>query len=240
MDINNIISGIPSIVGSLYENIFLVSKELGVCYSVQYTGEQLKVSAKQEYNQFVTYLGKYKENIISHIENRNAVKEVITTKDNKEKLLSVVTKDNYKFIFIMDISNIHEGDSEKKILLIADDSPVITKFFKKTFIDEYEVLVANNGKEAIELVNANLDNNLVGFFCDLQMPEMNGYEVLEYFEKNNLFDKVPVSIISGEDTADGIEKATAYRIVDMLQKPFNAEAAKAIVNKTIQFSPKNK
>lgn len=240
MDINNIISSIPSIVGSLYENIFLISKELGVCYSVQYTGEQLKVSAKQEYSQFVSYLGKYKESIISHIENKQTVKELITTKDNKEKLLSVVTKDNYKFVFIMDISNIHEGDNDKKILLIADDSPVITKFFKKTFNDEYQVLIANNGNEAIELVNANLDNNLVGFFCDLQMPEMNGYEVLDYFDKNGLFDKIPVSIISGEDTADGIEKATAYRVVDMLQKPFNADAARAIVNKTIQFSPKNK
>lgn len=240
MDINNIISSIPSIVGSLYENIFLVSKDLGVCYSVQFTGEQLKVSAKQEYSQFVAYTAKYKENIVPHIETKSTVKEVITTKDNKEKLLSVVTKDDYKFVFIMDISNIHEGDTDKKILLIADDSPVITKFFKKTFNDEYQVLIANNGKEAIELINANLDNNLVGFFCDLQMPEMNGYEVLDYFEKNGLFDKLPVSIISGEDSADGIEKATAYRVVDMLQKPFNADAARAIVNKTIQFSPKNK
>ena len=81
----------------------------------------------------------------------------------------------------------------------------------------------------------------MGAFLDLQMPKKNGYEVLDYFSENDLFKQIPVSIISGEDTKDGIAKATSIPgVVDMLQKPFNAESARAIVNKTISFSSKYK
>ena len=47
------------------------------------------------------------------------------------------------------------------MLFIADDSPVITKFFKKLFQDEYEVLVASNGIEAIDIVEQYKDKNSI-------------------------------------------------------------------------------
>ena len=239
MDINNVFSSIPSVIGSLYEVIYLVSKDLGLSYSVHYTGDKLRVSSPGKYSDFVDYLKNFKEDSLNEVENNEIYKKVLINKNNEEKLISVVTKENYKLVFVMDISMVYDFESEKKILLIADDSPVITKFFKKTFKDEYEVLIAHDGNEAIQLVNQYLDKNFVGFFCDLQMPEKSGYDVLEYFKENNLFEKLPVSVISGEESKEGIEKATSYNIVDMLQKPFNAEAARDIVNKTVAFSPKN-
>lgn len=238
MDINNILASIPSIIGSLYDSIYCVSKELDKCYRVQYTGSELKITSPTPYEEFTNKLSVFKDNIIKEIEEKDLIKKVSLTKDNKEKIINSITKDKYKLVFISDITNYKEKDENKKILLIADDSPVITKFFTKTFEDEYEILVAHNGEEAINLVNEYLDKPLLGAFIDLQMPVKTGYDVLEYFKQNNLFSQVPVSVISGEDTADGIERATAYGIVDMLQKPFNADAAKSIVNKTISFSPK--
>lgn len=237
MDLNNVISSIPSVLGALYESIYVVNKELGISYKVQYTGEQLKISAPKTYEDFINDMKDYKEDVVNRIEIKDNLKEVFATKSSKEKLVSVVTKDNYKLIFIMDIAIELQNDENKKVLLIADDSPVITKFFKKLFQDEYEILVANNGKEAIELVEEYKDKNLVGFFCDLMMPEMDGYEVLEYFQEHNLFESVPVSIISGEDSQDGVIRATSYGVVDMLQKPFNEANARAIVERTISFSP---
>jgi CheY-like chemotaxis protein len=237
MDLNNVISSIPNVVGSLYENIFVVSRNLGIYYEVQYNGEQLKISAPKTYDELIEYSDTYKDDLVSVIENNDSLKEVFVNKDNQEKLISVVTKDQYKLVFVMDISKIRVDSGERKLLIIADDSPVITKFFKKTLEADYDVMVASNGKEAIELVEQYKDKNLVGLFCDLMMPEMDGYQVLEYFKEHELFDKVPVSIISGEDTQDGIEKATSYGVVDMLQKPFNADNAKAIVERTVSFSP---
>ena len=240
MDLNNIISSIPSLLGGLCESIYLINKDKEVCYWVQYTGEQLKISAPKSYDEFKTYCEGFKDNLLERIESNNNFKGLVRKLDGKEKLINVINYENHILLLVIDVTNSSEVNSDKKVLLIADDSPVITKFFKKLFQDEYEVLVASNGIEAIDIVEQYKDKNLIGFFCDLMMPEMDGYEVLEYFKNNNLFEKVPVSVISGEDSQDGVMKATSYGIVDMLQKPFNEASARSIVDKTISFSPNNK
>ena len=240
MDLNNIISSIPSLLGGLCESIYLINKDKEVCYWVQYTGEQLKISAPKSYDEFKTYCEGFKDNLLERIESNNNFKGLVRKLDGKEKLINVINYENHILLLVIDVTNSSEVNSDKKVLLIADDSPVITKFFKKLFQDEYEVLVASNGIEAIDIVEQYKDKNLIGFFCDLMMPEMDGYEVLEYFKNNNLFEKVPVSVISGEDSQDGVMKATSYGIVDMLQKPFNEASARSIVGKTISFSPNNK
>ena len=86
-----------------------------------------------------------------------------------------------------------------------------------------------------------MNDSLVGLFLDLQMPVMNGFEVLDYFKEHDLFKIVPVSIISGEDTEEGIKRAMSYQgVIDMIQKPFDATSIRAIVDKTVTFSPKYK
>ena len=218
----------------------MINKDKEVCYWVQYTGEQLKISAPKSYDEFKTYCEGFKDNLLERVECKNNFKGLVRKLDGKEKLINVINYENHILLLVIDVTNSSEVNSDKKVLLIADDSPVITKFFKKLFQDEYEVLVASNGIEAIDIVEQYKDKNLIGFFCDLMMPEMDGYEVLEYFKNNNLFEKVPVSVISGEDSQDGVMRATSYGIVDMLQKPFNEASARSIVDKTISFSPNNK
>ena len=51
----------------------------------------------------------------------------------------------------------------------------------------------------------------------------------------NLFEKIPVSIISGDSSKETIERAFTYPIVDMLEKPFSDKSVKVIVDKTIWF-----
>ena len=67
------------------------------------------------------------------------------------------------------------------------------------------------------------------------MPNVNGFEVLDYLKLNDLFAKYPVSIITGADDRDTITKAFNYQIVDMLQKPFNERDVKRIVERTITY-----
>ena len=239
MIIDDIVKQIPNSIASYYEFIYVVNKENNIFYNVQYNGFELMISKEYEYKEFLDRINIFTDLEIKELESDKEFKKVFKTKDNLEKLVMVDEIESYKIIYIIDITK--KIAEDKKILLIADDSPIITKFFTKVFNDEYEILVAKDGNEAIDLINQYQDKPLIGAFLDLQMPNKNGYEVLEYFKENNLFSKIPVSIISGEDSADGIEKATTYEgVVDMLQKPFSAEAAKAIVNKTISFSPKNK
>ncbi len=65
------------------------------------------------------------------------------------------------------------------------------------------------------------------------MPKVDGFKVLEYFKFNNLFDKIPVSIITGIDNKETLEKVFEYPIIDVLSKPFNEANVKRLVEKTI-------
>ena len=120
-----------------------------------------------------------------------------------------------------------------KILLIVDDSSLITMFASKMFKDEYNVITAKDGKEAIEAIRNNFDSEFVGMFLDLNMPNFNGFEVLEVFKNHNLFNKIPVCILTGDDTKDSIDKVFNYPIVDVLNKPFNEKEIRASLEKMI-------
>lgn len=125
--------------------------------------------------------------------------------------------------------------NKKRYLLVVDDSIIITNFVKKIFGDTFEVLVAKDGNEAIQIVKTKRDN-IVGMLLDLNMPNCNGFEVLDYFKQKDLFRKISVSLLTGEDSKESISKAFEYPIVDMLSKPFNVEQVRNIVGKMISVS----
>ena len=109
-------------------------------------------------------------------------------------------------------------------------------FAKKIFEGQYDVGTAKNGQEAIDIIEANKDNeNIVAILLDLNMPKVDGFEVLKYMEDNDLFEKTPVSIITGDSSKETIDKAYKYPIIDMLGKPFTENDVKRIVEKTLSY-----
>ena len=118
----------------------------------------------------------------------------------------------------------------EKAIIIADDSMIVRNIIEKAVSDEYVVLKATNGREAIKHIT-DKKYDIQGVLLDLNMPDSDGFVVLNYFKNNNLFKKYPVSIISGDDSKETIEKAFTYDIVDMLNKPFDGENIKSIVRK---------
>lgn len=127
-----------------------------------------------------------------------------------------------------------EVNMATKAILVADDSSIIRDFVKEIFSDSYDVLMASNGQEVINIVSSNQDK-IAAVLLDLNMPVIIGFEVLEYFKENNLFNKIPVSIISGASDKESIDKAFTYPVVDMLNKPFSKENVKLVVEKTIDY-----
>ena len=119
-----------------------------------------------------------------------------------------------------------------KAIIVADDSMIIRNIIEKALNDEYVILKATNGKEAIKHIT-DKKYDIVGMLLDLNMPESDGFIVLNYFKNNNLFKKYPIVIISGDDTKETIEKAFTYDIVDMLNKPFSSDNIKNMINKMI-------
>jgi len=131
-----------------------------------------------------------------------------------------------------------EVELSTKAILVADDSSIIRNFVNDIFSDKYEVLMASNGQEVVNIVASN-PNRIAALLLDLNMPGVDGFQVLEYFNQNNLFTKIPVSIISGANDKESIDRAFKYPIVDMLNKPFNMENVKLVVEKTISLSGNN-
>ena len=125
-----------------------------------------------------------------------------------------------------------EVELSTKAIVIADDSSIIRDFIKEIFSNQYEVLMAKDGREVINIISAN-PKKIAALLLDLNMPNIDGFGVLEYLKENNLFTDVPTSIISGASDKESIEKAFKYPIIDMLNKPFSRENVKLVVEKTV-------
>lgn len=123
----------------------------------------------------------------------------------------------------------------RNAIIVADDSSIVQKIIGESLKDEFTVLKAEKGTDVISLLMNNYNMNIVGVLLDLNMPESDGFMVLNYFKDNNLFKRYPVVIISGDDTKETIEKAFTYHIVDMLNKPFSIERVKDMVKKMMEF-----
>ena len=117
-----------------------------------------------------------------------------------------------------------------KTILVVDDSEVISSFIKKIFNNEFNVVVAKDGIEAIKQLN---NDKLVGMLLDLNMPNVNGFVVLEYMKRNNLLEKIPVAIITGVGNDDIVKKTFEYKIIDVLRKPFNERDIRKVVEKIV-------
>ena len=79
-------------------------------------------------------------------------------------------------------------------------------------------------------------NNLKGVLLDLNMPKIDGFQVLEFFKSNGIFGTIPVTIITGDDSKDTVLKAFDYPIVDVLNKPFTENDVRNVVSKMVNFS----
>lgn len=114
-------------------------------------------------------------------------------------------------------------------LIVADDSDIIRNIISKMLSSKLRIIEAVNGKECATKISENLDN-IEGLLLDLNMPEVDGFAVLEFMKTNDLFMKVPVVIITGDDSKETIMKAFDYPIVDVLNKPFNENDVNRVIN----------
>jgi len=115
---------------------------------------------------------------------------------------------------------INEYTIYDKTILVVDDSAVIKKFIQSIFKDKYQVVEATDGNQAINIINNN-QYNLTTMLLDLNMPNVNGLQVLEYLKQNNLFSKIPVTVITGVGNDEIINEVRKYPIKAVILKPFN-------------------
>ena len=129
------------------------------------------------------------------------------------------------------------SNDTKKVILIADDSNIILNFLEKNINNEFSILKAKTGSEAIDYIK---NNNLYAIILDLNMPSLNGFDVLEFLKEENLLNKIPVVIITGDDTEETIKKAFSYGVLDVLNKPFSEDNIKRILTSINNFYEKER
>ena len=122
----------------------------------------------------------------------------------------------------------------EKTILVVDDSNITRNLIEKVYKDQYKVLMASNGREAIDIVDTMPEGVIIAILLDLNMPDLDGFAVLDYFKEKGLFDKIPVSIITGDSSKATISRVFTYNIVDVLIKPFSAFDIEKIVSKMIK------
>jgi len=82
--------------------------------------------------------------------------------------------------------------SEKQKLLIVDDSELNRDILKEILGSSYDYLAAENGTQAIQILEVHPEIDLM--LLDINMPQMNGFQVLEHMRELQWIDEIPVVI----------------------------------------------
>lgn len=107
-----------------------------------------------------------------------------------------------------------------KKILVVDDNDINRELLCILFQDQYEVLEANNGQRAMEIIQKKKEE-LVLIFLDLVMPVKSGIDVLNDMNTLGLTDTIPVIVTTGEATVESDEQAYEYGAADIMYKPIS-------------------
>lgn len=124
-------------------------------------------------------------------------------------------------------------------ILIVDDSDMNRAMLREILKDNYSILEAGNGAECLSCVE-HLGSSLSLILLDLNMPEMDGFEVLAELSRLGYMDDIPVIIISGTDSTADICRAYDLGATDYIHRPFNTQVIYRRVSNTITLMAKQR
>lgn len=109
----------------------------------------------------------------------------------------------------------------KQKILIADDSEMNRELLAAILEEEYEIIQANDGVQAVDCLQRQAEEISL-LLLDIVMPHMDGFEVLSYMNKEHWIDAIPVVIISSENSPIYIKRGYDLGATDFIGKPFDA------------------
>jgi phosphoserine phosphatase RsbU/P len=119
-----------------------------------------------------------------------------------------------------------ESDNRKTLLLV-DDAPANIQVANSILKDDYRVRVATSGAKALELVKVKPVPDLI--LLDVEMPEMDGYEVCRRLKSDPETREIPVIFLTGKTEAEDETRGFSVGAVDYIHKPFSPAVVKARV-----------
>lgn len=156
----------------------------------------------------------------------------------KNRKNMVVTEDN---LVANDIKKGMLCDREKirQLILIVDDSELNRTLLSEMLKDDFRILEASNGRECLDaLEQYGMGISLV--LLDINMPVMDGFEVLVQMNRNHWIEDIPVVMISSDDTESNIKRAYDMGVSDYIRRPFDAQVVFRRVFNTIKLYAKQR
>ena len=122
---------------------------------------------------------------------------------------------------------------KRQNILIVDDSKFNRDILKEILGEKYNYLEAENGNQAIQMIGENIGIDLM--LLDINMPQMNGFEVLKIMKRSQCIEETPVIMISSEESVDTMPEAYEMGITDYITRPFDSVIVKKRVQNTLSL-----
>ena len=132
-----------------------------------------------------------------------------------------------------------EPVEEKPQILLVDDSAMSRMILKEILGGDYSILEAENGQECLEKMQAEA-GNIALVLLDINMPVMDGFEVLKAMNVNHTIEDIPVIMISSDDSDDAIRCSYELGASDYVTRPFDARIVYRRVTNTIKLYAKQR
>lgn len=127
----------------------------------------------------------------------------------------------------------------KQTILIVDDSAMNRALLADMIGPGYDIVEAKDGLEGIALMQK-LGTTISLVLLDINMPEMDGFDVLAVMNKNHWINDIPVIMVTAETAPAYIERAYDLGVVDFINRPFDAKVVQRRVTNTIMLFAKQK
>ena len=127
----------------------------------------------------------------------------------------------------------------KSQILLVDDSNMNRMILKEILGGDYSILEAENGQECLETLRAEA-GNIALVLLDINMPGMDGFEVLKAMNANHTIEDTPVIMISSEDSDAAIRRSYELGASDYVNRPFDARIVYRRVTNTIKLYAKQR
>lgn len=107
-----------------------------------------------------------------------------------------------------------------RVLIIEDDMHIRNNMVEILEIEEYEAIAVSNGKDGVQAVQ-NQHPDII--FCDLMMPDMDGFAVLEKIKEHPDTKNIPFVFVTARTERELVEKGMSMGAMDFLLKPFTTD-----------------
>lgn len=137
-------------------------------------------------------------------------------------------------------ANEHAGTSDetRPTILIVDDNPDFLEFLHGALEEDFNVVEAHNGQEALLRLNdSGVNVNLT--VSDVMMPEMNGIELCKAIKTNINLSHIPVILLTARTTDAQKMEGLEYGADDYITKPFDINILKLRIQKFLEWSRKS-